>query len=169
MKGDDEGLADDGDSTERPTPMGLATNAHTSPYPVSRLSPAFGLVDMAQEIERADTMLGAVVTGQLEVISEQIRALQEQAKALLEQARQDALLHRARCSFTKRPGGVYHLYEGTDGAPFFSLLGPHEWTRSPPHRFIGSYRLEIDASFTPVGPDTSPGHAKTPRRLLGKP
>ena len=34
--------------------------ASFSPYPISRLAPSFGLVDMAREIEAADTMLSAV-------------------------------------------------------------------------------------------------------------
>ena len=123
---------------------------HASPYPLSRLAPAFDLIDVAREIQEADKMLGAVVGGQLDVIAKQIQALQEQAQALLEKARVAAELHRADCHFKKRPGHVYHLYRRPNGSAYFSMLSPKEWGGRPPHRFEGSYRLEIDQSWTSV-------------------
>ncbi len=121
--------------------------ASQSPYPLSRMAPSFGLVDLAKEIERADAMVATVATEKLLLLAEQIRALQEKAQEILEKTNQDAVLHRARCNFEKKPGGVYHLYEDESGVPWFSLLGPAEWVlRKPKH--LGSYRLENDASFT---------------------
>jgi len=125
------------------------TPGHSTPYPVSRLSPPIDLVDLAKEIELADTMLSTKVGAQLSVIAEQIRVLQEQARAILEKAKRDKELHRALCSFQKRPGQVYHLYARGDGALYFSLLSPDEWKKQPPHPFRGSFRLEADYSWTP--------------------
>lgn len=119
----------------------------TSPYPVSRLAPAFQLVDVAHEIQMADRMLGEVVGSKLELIAGQIRALQEQARSILEKAEVDAALHRATCRFQKRPGQVYHLYERPDGRAYISMLSPAEWGNAP-HRHVGSYRLEVDMSWT---------------------
>lgn len=121
-----------------------------SPYPVSRLAPPFDLVDVAREIQEADRVTSAVVGGQLDVIAEQIRALQDKARAILDQARRTAELHRASCNFKKRPGGIYHLYRRPNGEAYFSMLSPIEWGNVPPHPFEGSFRLEIDASFTPI-------------------
>lgn len=121
-----------------------------SPYPVSRIAPAFDLVDVAREIQEADRVTSAVVGGQLDVIAEQIRALQEKARAILDQARRTAELHRASCNFKKRPGAIYHLYRRPNGEAYFSMLSPADWGNAPPHPFEGSFRLEIDASFTPV-------------------
>ncbi len=129
---------------------GLVPRAAASPFPLSRLAPSFDLVDTAREIQDADRMLGAVVGGQLDVIAIQIRALQDQARSLLEKARQAGELHRAGCSFKKRPGAVYHLYRRPDGSSYFSMLSPSEWRGVPPHPFEGSFRLEIDASWTRV-------------------
>jgi hypothetical protein len=123
---------------------------HASPYPLSRLAPAFDLIDVAREIQEADKMLGAVVGGQLEVIAKQIQSLQEQAQALLEKARVAAELHRADCHFKKRAGHVYHLYRRPNGTAYFSMLSPKEWGGAPPHAFEGSYRLEVDQSFAAV-------------------
>ena len=121
--------------------------SRAAPYPLSRMAPAFDLIDVAAEIQRADSMLATVTGGKLEVIAEQIRKLQDKARELLEQARRDAELHRAKCSFEKRIGGVYHLYREADGQLWFSLIAPDEWVTPQDHAFEGSWRLEPDMSF----------------------
>lgn len=124
--------------------------ARAAPYALSRMAPSFSLVNVAQEIEKADAMLATVTGGKLGVIAEQIRHLQEQARTMLERAQRDAELHRARCRFEKKAGGVYHLYRKDDGERWFSLMAPDEWIRPQPQTFEGSYRLEADMSFTRV-------------------
>lgn len=124
---------------------------HSAPYPVSRLAPGFGLVDLAREIEQADQAVSTRLGAQLQVIAEQVKALQAQARQILEQARADQRLHHARCGFRRIPGHVYHLYEEPDGGLAFSMLSPDDWRGRPPRPFIGSYRLENDMSWTPAG------------------
>jgi hypothetical protein len=118
-----------------------------SPYGLSRLAPAFDLVQTAREIEKADAQLATVTGGKLMLLAEQIRALQAKAEHLLTKAKIDAELHRVRCAFEKRVGGVYHLYRDPDGSQWFSLFGPDEWRTGAPD-FVASYRLEADMSFT---------------------
>lgn len=125
--------------------------ARSSPYPVSRLAPAVDLVDTARQIAEADQIIGTVVHGKLEVIAEQIRFLQGQARRIMEQARDNAVLHRARCSFQKRVGHTYHVYEKPDGSSYLSMLSPEDWHGRAPHVFVGSYRLEPDMSWTAAG------------------
>lgn len=136
-------MTDDGSDRQEPPD-------HSSPYPLSRLAPRFDLVSMAQEIQAADTMLAAVAGAELEAIADQMRALRERAQDVLERARRDAGLHRARCRFRKQPGRVYHLYREPDGTAYFSLLSPEDWRGEPPHTFEGSFRLELDQSWTPA-------------------
>ncbi|HRH01106.1 MAG TPA: DUF2452 domain-containing protein [Polyangiaceae bacterium] len=121
-----------------------------APYPLSRLAPSFALVDVAREIQLADETIATMTSGKLVVLAEQIRALQDKARALLEKARTDAELHRARCAFEKKPGGIYHLYTEPSGTRWFSLFGPDEWRTGAPPGYAGSFRLEADQSFTPV-------------------
>jgi len=130
-----------------PDPGRYEGPARSAPYPLSRMAPAIALVDVAAEIEKADAMLATVTGGKLGVIAEQIRVLQERARALLDRARRDADLHRARCSFEKKPGGSYHLYRREDGELWFSLVGPDEWIRPQPQTYAGTYLLEADMSF----------------------
>ena len=151
MKNDNE--------NDRPTPLAHPPKlpdpgyydgpARAAPYGLSRLAPSFSLVDVAGEIEKADAMLATTTGGKLGVIANQIRHLQEQARALLERAQRDAELHRARCSFEKKPGGVYHLYRrDADAERWFSLVAPEEWLRPQPQTYEGTYRLEADMGFT---------------------
>ncbi|MET0387389.1 MAG: DUF2452 domain-containing protein [Polyangiales bacterium] len=121
-----------------------------SPFPLSRLSARHDLIDVAREIQNADSLLGAVAAGKLESIARQIRALQEEAARTLEEAHAAAQLHRASCRFKKIVGHVYHLYRKPNGETYFSLLSPAEWGDAPPHEFQGSYRLEADMRFTPA-------------------
>ena len=140
--------------------------AHASPYPISRMAPSFSLVDVASEIEKADTMLGNVTTGKLLVLAEQIRALQDKAREVLERTRRDGELHRARCSFEKKPGGVYFLYKGERGDLWWSIMAPREWKLTKPE-FVGGFRLEADLSFTPIDEIPSKEERETAlRRLL---
>jgi hypothetical protein len=121
----------------------------TSPYPMSRLAPVHDLVDVAKQISAADAMLGAVASAELSLIAEQIRALQERARTVLEAANENLGIHQARCSFQKRPGHIYHLYERGDGQRWLSMIDPSEWGDTSADRvFRGSYRLELDQSFT---------------------
>jgi hypothetical protein len=135
-------------------------------YPLSRLSARIDLVDLAQEIEKADQALGMVVGGKLEVIRDQMRALQEEARRILDEARTSAELHRARCTFRKIPGKVYHLYRKTDDELYFSMLSPDEWGGRPPHAFEGSYRLELDMSFARLGDAREPERERPDGRAI---
>ena len=123
--------------------------SNAAPYPMSRLAPAFQLIDLAREIEKADAMVATVTTEKLRLLAEQIRTLQSKAEEVLEAAKRDALLHRVRCNFEKKPGGVYYLYEDDDGTRWFSLLAPNEWRVRTPN-FVAGFRLEADQSFTPL-------------------
>ena len=125
--------------------------ANASPYPMSRLAPAYTLVDAAAQIQAADQTLALMTGGKLGVIADQIQRLQEQARALLECARRDAELHRAECRFEKKPGDVLHLYcRDGDDSRWLSRLAPDEWVTPQAQTFEGSYRLELDMSFTRI-------------------
>lgn len=129
----------------------LTLHQKDAPYPLSRLAPRYELVDLAAEIARADETVSMVASAKLTLIRRQIQALQDEARAVLDEAARAAQLHRARCSFHKVPGHVYHLYRRDDGEHYFSMLSPAEWGGRPPHAYEGSYRLEIDQSYTLVG------------------
>lgn len=77
-----------------------------------------------------------------------MRFLQQQARGVLFEAQRNADLHHVACNFVKVPGNVYHLYQRESGQKFFGMLSPEEW--NSPHKYLGSYRLEYDHSWTPL-------------------
>lgn len=128
-------------------------DARSSPYPTSRLAPAFSLLGLSTELEKADLVLSSKTTAQLDLIADQIRGLQAKALEIMEKAREDLDLHSAECGFRKIPGREYHLYRNARGGLQFSMLSPGDWGGQPPQPFIGSYRLELDMSWTLLNED----------------
>jgi hypothetical protein len=122
----------------------------SSPYPVSRLAPAFDPGDLVAEVARAESMLSARTGAKLRVIADQIRALQTEARKVIDDAREEQALNQAGCGFKRIPGHTYHLYSKKNGTSFFSMLSPDDWRGNPPDEFLGSYRLEADYSWTPA-------------------
>ncbi len=124
--------------------------AHASPYPVSRLSPGFDLVDLAREIEQADNMINTTSHAKLRLIADQMLRLKEQARTILQETRQNQTLHRAQCQFRKIPGKTYHLYSRSNGELYFSMLSPEDWKHQPTDSFQGSYTLQADMSWKAI-------------------
>ena len=126
---------------------------HSSPYPVSRQSPAIELVELAKEVAKADDVLSIQAVGKLRMLAEQIEALQEKAQEILADTRRNQQLHRVPCGVKKRVGEIYYLYRRSDETMIFSIVSPQEWGEQRGEsglNFLGSYRLEADRSFTPV-------------------
>lgn len=126
---------------------------HQTPYPTSRQSPSIDLVELAKEVADADDLLTIQAVGKLRVLAEQIEQIRKKAQVILAETRRNQQLHRAGCRFNKRVGSIYHLYSKSDESLFFSMIGPVEWGNSLKNadlRFLGSYRLENDRSWTPV-------------------
>ncbi|KAI4459581.1 hypothetical protein MML48_6g00019044 [Holotrichia oblita] len=104
------------------------------------------LVQLAKEIQKADTFVHANACNKLQVIAEQIRFLQTQAEKILLETKRNTDLHHAACNFVKVPGNIYHLYQRSSGQKYFGMLSPQEW--QTPHEYLGSFRLEHDQSWT---------------------
>uniref|UniRef100_A0A1B6DDV7 Uncharacterized protein n=1 Tax=Clastoptera arizonana TaxID=38151 RepID=A0A1B6DDV7_9HEMI len=110
------------------------------------------LVELANEIQKADEFVKVAACNKLQVILEQVRFLKGQAEKVLTDALADNRLHHAACNFKKIPGKIYHLYKKRNGSgqTYFSMLSPEEWGNSMTDDFIGSYRLGLDMSWTPA-------------------
>uniref|UniRef100_A0A4X2L598 Uncharacterized protein n=1 Tax=Vombatus ursinus TaxID=29139 RepID=A0A4X2L598_VOMUR len=114
-------------STE-PASLGLV-----SPYRARRLGNPEDLVELAQQVQKADEFIRANATNKLIVIAEQIRHLQTQARKVLEEAQRDAELHHVACNVVKKPGNIYYLYKRENGQQYLSILSPkvgglHSWS-----------------------------------------
>lgn len=106
------------------------------------------IISLATQIQNADKQLKVGTCQKLCVILDQIKMLQAQAMEILKESEESQLLHNAACNFTKKPGHVYHLYQRQSGQSYFSMLSPEEWSGSVDQKYLGSYRLEFDLSWT---------------------
>ena len=84
------------------------------------------------------------------IIAEQVRFLQEQARKILQDTRDNQDLHNAACNFKKIPGHIYHLYKKKSGQTYFSMLSPEEWGSTFTDKYLGSFRMEQDFSWTSI-------------------
>jgi len=109
----------------------------------------FALVELAEQVQKADQFTRATAGSKLTVIAEQVRFLQEQARKVLEEARLNALLHKTSCNFKKIPGKTYYIYKQRKNPDeeFLSMISPEEWGAACPE-YVGGYRLEFDMSWT---------------------
>lgn len=107
------------------------------------------LVELAEQVQKADQFTRATAGSKLTVIAEQVRFLQEQARKVLEEARLNALLHKTSCNFKKIPGKTYYVYKQRKNPDqeFISMISPQEWGAKGPE-FVDGYRLEHDMSWT---------------------
>lgn len=103
---------------------------------------------LVEAIQTSETHVKNTCYSKLDVISEQIKFLQKQAHQILASAQEDSKLHKIPCNFVKVPGTLYHLYERSNGDKFWSMISPDEFGSGNPNEHLGSYRMEVDRSFT---------------------
>ena len=69
--------------------------------------------------------------------------LKSQYQSLIEEFECNKLVYNAKFSFEPVVGEIYHLYKGTDGVNFLSLIGPNEWNKE----HLGTFKLNSDKKW----------------------
>ena len=72
--------------------------------------------------------------------------LKEEYLKLVEEFQWNELVYEAKFAYEPVIGEVYHLFVGSDGNPFLSLIGPDEWNRE----HIGSFRLNSEQKWIKI-------------------
>ena len=72
--------------------------------------------------------------------------LKKEYEKLIEEYRWNDLVYKAKFSFEPVTGKIYHLYYGTDGKIFLSLISPSEWNRE----HIGSFKYNHDNKWVKI-------------------
>ncbi|CAO4364265.1 unnamed protein product [Caenorhabditis nigoni] len=111
------------------------------------------LVALANQLSSARQLVKGRACDRLKQIADQMEQLHMAARAVLEDAQRDEELHNVACNMQKQPGRIYHLYQKQGSMErYFSMLAPNEWGyQEKKEEYLGSYRLEYDRSWTPVG------------------
>lgn len=111
-------------------------------------SEAGDIEKLIETLAQSETHVKNTAFNKLQVIGEQIQFLQKQAHQILCSATKDAEFHKIPCNFVKSPGQMYHLYKRQSGDKFWSMVSPTEFGASNKNEHLGSYRMEVDRSFT---------------------
>lgn len=108
------------------------------------------LEKLIETLKESETHVKNTAYNKLDVIGEQIKFLQKQAHEILRAATHDSHLHKVPCNFVKVSGQIYHLYKRPTGEKIWSMISPSEFGASCKNEHLGSFRMEVDRSFTPV-------------------
>ncbi|MFY7937157.1 MAG: DUF2452 domain-containing protein [Flavobacterium sp.] len=69
--------------------------------------------------------------------------LKQQYESLMKEFEYNELVYNAKFAFEPVIGEIYHLYRGTDGTNFLSLIAPYECARE----HLGSFKLNSDKKW----------------------
>ena len=109
------------------------------PYPVSTLSPPIVPLDLTSfktrgisEVERD--------------LRQKLAEIREDYLRAIDHYNWNKLVYEAEIRFEPVVGGVYHLYEMSDGRQVLSMIDPGQW----PHRHLATVRLNYDRQWLVV-------------------
>lgn len=108
------------------------------------------LEKLVEALKHSDVHVKNNALNKLQVIGEQIKFLQQQAHEILESASKNSELHQVPCNFVKVPGNIYHLYRRASGEKIWSMISPEEFGAGNRNEHLGSFRMEVDRSWTPT-------------------
>ena len=83
----------------------------------------------------------------LERIREQIELLVEQAQDIHHRMDVSEKIYNAEYNFKPNIGQTYHLYQRENGNWVLSLVGPKEWGKSCPYKFVQTVKLLSDHTW----------------------
>jgi hypothetical protein len=69
--------------------------------------------------------------------------LREQYENMMREYECNELVYNSKFSFEPIVGETYHLYKGSDGVNFLSLISPNEWNKD----HIGTFKLNSDKKW----------------------
>ena len=72
--------------------------------------------------------------------------LKKEYEKLIEEYKWNELVYKSKFSFEPVIGKIYHLYYGSNGKIFLSLIEPNEWNRE----HIGSFKYNHDNKWLKI-------------------
>ncbi len=77
---------------------------------------------------------------------DRFQQLKKEYQNLIDEYKWNDLVYKSKFSFEPVIGKIYHLYYGTDGKIFLSLIQPNEWNRE----HIGSFKYNHDNKWIKI-------------------
>ena len=111
-------------------------NASMLPYSTSVSAPVIRIDNIISWKSRGITTVN-------KEFENKFNELKLQYDKLIQEFEWNELVYNSKFSFEPVIGEIYHLYSGTDGINFLSLISPTEWNRE----HIGSFILNSDKKW----------------------
>jgi hypothetical protein len=111
-------------------------NAGVLPYSTNVGAPAIKIDDIVSWKSRG-------INNVNKEFENKFKELKEQYEAMMQEYEWNELVYGSKFSFEPVVGETYHLYKGTDGVYFLSLIGPTEWNKE----HAGTFKLNSDKKW----------------------
>ena len=111
-------------------------NAHILPYATSVGAPAIRIDDLVSWKSRG-------ISNVNKQFESKFNELKAQYESLMEDFEWNEMVYSAKFSFEPVIGEIYHLYRGSDGILFLSLISPQEWNKE----HVGTFKLSSDKKW----------------------
>lgn len=111
-------------------------NASLLPYSTSVGAPVIKVDDIVSWKSRG-------ITNVNKEFENKFNELKLQYESLMKEFEWNELVYASRFAFEPVIGEIYHLYAGTDGINFLSLISPYEWNKE----HIGTFKLNSDKKW----------------------
>lgn len=126
----------------------IAENPHLLPYASNVGGAVIKAVDKGRIKGLAVSAMYEQTDMQMAQIKEQIDLLAAQARAIQRRIEISELIYQAEMSIKPLISHTYHLYfREKNGTYVLSLVGPDEWGRSNPLKFVATVKLLADHTW----------------------
>jgi len=125
----------------------IAVDAHLLPYAYERGGMAIKPVDKGRVKGQAVSAMYEQTDTQLDQIREQVALLAAQAQKIHDRVEMSEKIYQAEMNFKPLMMHTYHLYEKKDGVFVLSMIGPNEWGRKKPYKFLYTAKLMSDHTW----------------------
>jgi len=125
----------------------IAVDAHLLPYAYERGGMAIKPIDKGRVKGQAVAAMYEQTDTQLDQIREQVALLAAQAQKIHDRVEMSEKIYQAEMNFKPLMMHTYHLYEREDGTCLLSMIGPNEWGRKKPFKFLYTAKLMSDHTW----------------------
>ena len=135
-------------------------NRNITPYPTEIGAPKFDLIPIEKQKDLMINVARLHAQQEYQRIMDIVEVLQKQADQIKRRLEITDAVHAAKYQFQTFHGSIYWLlYDTRDQCTRLSLLGPDDWSSTPPTQYqyitrvkwLGDYSwIEVDAQDKPV-------------------
>jgi hypothetical protein len=119
-----------------------------APYALTVSSPKIEPVDKRMLKANAHESMQHQAQQQINMLRKQAELLIKQAREIEERLEISHSIYKADINFEPVIGGMYHLYQRSDGSQVLTMVAPYEWGKTMPFEiFLHTVRLLADKTW----------------------